>query len=272
MFRTDEKFASVIFAALRIEPRITKIILSNNNLGKFGLFELSKTLLFNKNIKIIEYENSIIHSYEFPFMNYGLGIFENKSVEELKLSHNLLNSNCEENLAKFISYFKGLKTLKLSHNNLKNGISSFFIALRKLYSKRQSRLENLYLQKCFIDEKSFYELGQLIKSKYCKLKILSLCFNKIPIININFWKQLMKNKSLDHIYLHRNYILNEDIKNIEKVISNSYIQNLYLYKNKINNFNNCLKILYRTKLIKDKNEENYIIIKNESFLNFFIFF
>ena len=264
--KIEEKFAPVIFSALRLEPRITKIILSSNNLGKFGLFELSKTLLFNKNIKIIEYEFSLNHSYDFPFINYGLGgLLENNSVEEINLSFNYLNPNCEENLAKFISYFKGLKTLNLSDNKLKSGISSLFIALRKLYSKGKTKLENLYLKRCFLDEISYYELGQLIKSKYCKLKILSISSNEIPI-NLNFWQKLIKNKSLINIYLNKNNIFNGDINYIVKAISNSYIRHLYLYKNKIYNFNNCLKLLYRTKLIKDKKEENSYLNKDESIL------
>jgi len=260
----EEKFTPIIFAPLRIEPRITKIILNYNNMEKLGLYELSKVLIFNKNIKIIDYKFTLLHSNYLPFINYGFGIFDNYSVEELNLSHNFLNDICRENLAKLISHFKGLKTINLSFNDFKKGLSSFFIILRKLYSKRKTKLENLYIKKCLLDETSFYELNELLKCKYCKLKILSINNNIIPF-NINFFKKLKKNKSLIKLYLNNNNISDNKIYDISKIISNTNIEHLYLHKNDIYNFNNYLRIIYRTKLLKDKNGKN-IVNNEESFL------
>ena len=258
----EEKFAPIIFAPLRIEPRITKINLSQNNLKKLGLYELSKTLLFNKNIKIIEYKLSLVNYQDLPFINYGFGIFDNYSVEELNLSNNKIDSNCQDNLAKLISHFKGLKTLILSDNNAKS-LSSFIIMLKKLYREGKTKLENLYLKKCLLDETTYYELCELAKCKYCKLKILSLNSNKIPI-NSHLLIKLKKNKSLTELNLSKNDIADNDVRNILKIISNSYIRSLYLFKNKISNFSNYLRIFYRTKIIKDKNEK--LSIANKSFL------
>ena len=255
----EEKFAPIIFAPLRIEPRITKINLSQNNLGKLGLYELSKTLLFNKNIKIIEYSLSLVDYQNLPFINYGFGIFDNYSVEELNLSNNIINSNCQDNLAKLISHFKGLKTLILSDNTIKS-LSSFIIMLKKLYREGKTKLQNLYLKKCLLDETTYYELSELVKCKYCKLKILSLNSNKIPI-NSDFLKKLKNNKSLKELNLTKNNIVDNDLQNISKIISNSYIRNLYLFKNKISNFSSYLRMFYRTKIIKDKNEKSNIIKK-----------
>ena len=263
--KISEKFSPVIFAPLRIEPRITKIILSRNKLGKLGLYELSKTLLFNKNIKIIDYSIVLMNSLEFSFINYGLGIFENFSVEELNFSHNYINSYFEENISKILLHFKNLKTLKLINKDIQNGISSFFITLKKLYRQRKTRLENLYLNKNKLDEKSFYELGELLKCKYCKLKKISLNNNNLPY-NINILKKCKNNKSLIEVYLSNNdEISDNDVNDISKILSNSYINYLNLSKNKIYNFDNFLRIIYRTKIIKEKNEKNNIVMK-ESFL------
>ena len=47
----EGRYANIIIAPIRIEPRIEKIIFMLNNLRENGLFEMSKTLLFNKNMK-----------------------------------------------------------------------------------------------------------------------------------------------------------------------------------------------------------------------------
>ena len=41
-----------------------------------------------------------------------------------------------------------------------------------------------------------------------------------------------------------------------RVISNTNIDYLYLYKNKINDFSQLLRIIFRTKLIKKEEEKN----------------
>ena len=46
----DKKFANTVLSPSRIEPRISQIIMSNNNLEERGFFELAKILIFNKKI------------------------------------------------------------------------------------------------------------------------------------------------------------------------------------------------------------------------------
>ena len=243
------EFASCILSPCRIEPKINQLKLTNNDLCANGFSELSKTILFNKSIKIIDYDLSFVKSIYLKFLD--LGIFENYSLEDLNLSFNLLKDDCEYYLIKLISRFKGLKTLNLSANNLKGGLSSFFIKLKRLYRKGNISLEILYLIDCSLDDKSLYELGELLKCKYCKLKKLYLNDN---LATSNFLKKIKKNNSLLEIYLSGSNINNNDIDNINRIISNTRIQQIYLYKNKINNFNKLLNILYRTKLIINDNE------------------
>ena len=258
----EGKFANIIVSPIRMEPRISNLVFSRNNLREPGLYEISKALLFNKCIKSIDFRISIIRSYYLHYIILGLRLFDNFTVEKLNLSSNYLKENSGDFLAEIISHFKGLKSLNLSGNELKGGLSSFFIALKKLYRKRKTKIEVLYLNRCTLDDSSFYELGELIKCKYCKLKKLYLNNNPIPL-HINFLKKIKKNKSLIDLYLNENKINKNDIDDINKIISNTNIRNFYLYKNEITNFDDCLKIIYRTKFIKNDNNNN---IKNNSIL------
>ena len=257
----EERFASIIITPARIEPRINKIILSQNNLRESGLYEIGKAIIFNKSIRNIDLNNSFLKNNYLDYLNIVLGLFDNYSVEELNLSYNKLEDISEENFAKIIIHFKKLKTLNLNINKLKNGISTFLIVLKNLYCKGETKLENLYLEECILNDESFYELGELLKCKYCKLKKLYLNKNILPN-NINFLKKLKKNKSLTEIHFNETGIGNNEVDDIMRIISNSDIRNLYLQKNKIINYNESLKLLYRTKIIKDEKEFNNIYLNN----------
>ena len=254
----EGRFANIILSPLKIEPRINNVVIARNNLRESGLYELSKLLIMNKNIKLVDFKTSILRSNFLDYFNYGMGFHDNYTLEELDLSNNYFKEDSEENLYKIISHLKGLKTLNLSSNELRKGLSLFFVVLKKLYRKRKTKLENLYLNRCILDEQSLYELGELLKGKFCKLKRLSLCGNSFPYNNNDFLKKLKKNKSLTEIYLNRNDIWNGDIDDILRIINNTGIKYLYLYKIRITDFNKLLNILYRTKLIGNKNDKNNI--------------
>ena len=187
----EGRFSLIILSPLKIEPNINRVSLSQNNLRECGLYEMGKVILFNKNIKIIEFNTHLLRTNFLEFLNNSLAIFDNNSVEVLNISFNYLKDNCEEYLAKLITYFKGLKTINLNNNELKRGISSFLIVLKDLYRKGKTKLETLFINKCLLDDASYYELGELLKCKYCKLKKLYLNFNTLPA-NINFLKKLKK--------------------------------------------------------------------------------
>ena len=258
----EGKYAYVILAPIRIEPRVNKISLSQNNLRECGFFEIGKNIIFNKGIKNIEYNTSLVRTNYIDYLNRSLGIFDNFSVESLNLSFNYLKENCEEYMAKLLSRLKGLKTLILTSNEYKKGLSSSFIVLKKLYREKKINLEVLVLNKCLLDDSSYYELGELVKCKYCKLKKLYLNFDTLPY-NINFIKKLKKNKSLTEIYLNKTDIGNNDVDDILRVINNTDIRYLYLFKNRITNFSDFLRIIYRTKIIEDNNKiDEDIILTN----------
>ena len=263
----EPNYTGIILAPIRIEPRINEIIMVQNILKEKGFIELSKILLFNKYLKIIDFHQIAIKSQEMQTLNNGLGIFDNFTLEELNLSYNYIKDDCEETLAKILTHLKGLKTLNFSSNDLKNGINSLLIVLKDLYRQKKINLENLILNKCALDDVAFYELGELLASKYCKLKNLYLNMNNIPAnVCENFLKKLKKNKSLTEIYFNKCNLANRDADNIMRIMSNSNIEYLYLYKNKFTDFDDCLKILYRTKLVLSKEEKSNNIIRGNSTL------
>jgi hypothetical protein len=238
-----------IVSPIKIEPRITNVFLDNNDLEEIGMLELNKVLLFNKGIKCLSNNNSSLKSRYLEYFTHFISKIDNSTLEELHLSDNFLTENSEEYLSKLLLHLKGLKTLNLSFNNLRSGLASSFVVLRKLYRKRLSKLENLYLSECAMSEESFYELGELIQSKFCKIKTLCLNMNSF-IKNSNFLKKIKKNKSLAKLYLNQTDIGDSDINDILKIINLTNINTLYLYKTKFTNFNKFLTILYRTKIIK----------------------
>ena len=239
-----------IISPIKIEPRITYVFLDNNDLQEIGMLELSKVLIFNKGIKCLSNKHSLLRTRHLEYFSLLMDRYNNYTLEELHLSDNFLKENSEEYLSKLIPHLKGLKTLNLSFNDLKNGLASSFVVLRKLYRKGKSKLENLYLKNCTLNEESIFELGELLKSKFCKLKKLCLNMNYV-INNSDFLKKIKKNKSLEELYLNQSDIGNNDINDILRIINLTNIKTLYLYKIKITDFNKFLTILYRTKIIKE---------------------
>ena len=259
----QNRFANAVISPSRLEPRISSMTMPQNKLDERGLYELSKVLIFNKFLKKCSFDTSLIRTYYLDYLNLGLGIYDNYTLEELNLSLNNLNQESGEYLSNILSHLKNLKTINLSSNEFKKGLSTFFVMLKNLYRQKKTNLENLVLNKCCLDNNSFYELGELLKSKYCNLKRLYLNNNIFPT-NCNFLKKLKKNKNLTQIYLNKNNLNETNIDDIMRVISNTQIETLYLCKNKINLFSDCLRILYRTKLIKSALSEK--IIAQPSFL------
>ena len=258
-------FSETVFSPIKIEPRISEISLSKNNLEFIALFELAKTLIFNKHIEKIHLDYSNIKYNYLEYFNFGFGIFDNYTLKELSLSCDEINKDSELFLAKLISHLKGLKIINLSRNNLNRGLTSFFILLKEFYAKNEINLETLFINNCQLDNSSFYELGELLKSPYCKLKKLCLNMNSIPD-SINFFKKLKQNKSLEELYLNKTNINDNDINDIMKLIRNTHIQTLYLYNNLISNFDDLIRIIYTTKVIKyvdNKIDENNSKIIND---------
>ena len=72
------------------------------------MFRLSKTLKFNKNIKVVNFHISALKTEHISNLVQGLGLFDNYNVEELDLSSNYL----KRNFCKNIISFKRIKNYK----------------------------------------------------------------------------------------------------------------------------------------------------------------
>ena len=258
---------SSIISPIKIEPRITNILLDKNDLREIGMLELGKVLIFNKGIKCLSNNHSLLKTRHLEYFSHLIEKNDNYTLEELHLSDNFLKENSGEYLSKLLSHLKGLKTLNLSFNDLKSGLASSFVVLRKLYRKGKSKLENLYLKNCTLNEESIFELGELLQCKFCKLKTLCLNMNSL-VKNKDFLKKIKKNKSLEELYLNQSDIGNNEINDILRIINLTNIKTLYLYKTKITDFNKLLTILYRTKIIKeDMNNLNINLDEETSLTN-----
>ena len=109
----EGKYASTVLSPSKLS-NFSSIILTKNNLRELGLLELSKNILFNKDLKNINLKQCLLKSNYLDFFNFGLGIFDNYTVETLDLSLNYLNEESEDFLSKILSHLKGLKTINLS--------------------------------------------------------------------------------------------------------------------------------------------------------------
>ena len=261
----EGRFSHICLSPIRICDFVEKLLLRQNNLRECGLLEIGKICVFNNNIKLIEMDTNLIRSNYLNYFTMAMGLFDNYSVEEINFSYNYLREEADEFLIKIVKHFKNLKVLNINSNELKRGLANFFIVLKDLYRHNKTKLEVLGLSKTNLDDSCFYELGELLKSQYCKLKIIYLNENPIPA-NCRIFKKLKKNKSLREIYLNKDNIGDEYVDDISRFMSNSNIKQVYLFKNKLHNFNGFLRILYRTKLIKKnhKKKNSSIIIKNEN--------
>ena len=253
-------YLEIILRPIRIEPRIEDIELDKNCFGSEGILELYKAMIFNKSIKKISIKSCLIKSLSLMKILKSIEYFENNNIEELDISSNYLQSDADEYLVKLISSLKELKILNLSFNILKCGLGPLFAALKNLYRYDKSKLETLILVNCNLDDISYYELGELLKSKYCKMKVLCLNENTIPT-NSNFFKAIKKNKSLEELYLYGCGITSDKTDEIDRIISNTNLEYLYLNSNGIHDFNQYIRIIYKNSMIKNENEQRKKDIK-----------
>ena len=251
----EGRFANIIISPIKLEQKISNINFGQNNIREWGLFELGKSISMNKNIKSILLKISLLRGYYLDFFASGFGIYDNYSIEELNLSMNYLKEDSAFALVKLLNHLKNLKTLNLSANEFRGGPKYIFIFLKHQFQKGKSKLENLYLNNCMLDDSSFYELGELIKSKFCKLKRLSVGGNSKPIFS-NFLKKIKYNRDLIELNLFKCGLKNKDIDDICRIINNTNIKHLNLFKNDFSLFGKCLDIIFRTKIIRRKDEIN----------------
>jgi hypothetical protein len=108
--------SSIILSPIRMEPRITNIELNKNRIDIYGIFELHKVLLFNKNIKTISIQSCAVKSKSLNTFHDHYTIYNNNNVEKLYMSSNYLKSDADSNLSNLLIHLKELKYLSLIVN------------------------------------------------------------------------------------------------------------------------------------------------------------
>ena len=116
-------------------------------------------------------------------------------------------------------------------------------------------MQQLNLNKCSLDESSIYELSELLKSKYCKLKILNLNRNNLRDIP-KLWKCIKKNNSLIKLYVNKSFINNNSINLINRAIScHLSLESLEIDKSNVKNSVLLIRVIKRTKVVLTMEEE-----------------
>ena len=262
-------YAILVSSSMRQDDRIKSVVMIENDLMELGMAEFGKTIIFNPYIKSFNYNKNRLYTYYFYYLTKACGTFENNTVEELNFYNNFLRDNVDDYLCEILQTFKNLKTLNISNNKLCSGISKFLNKLKLLYRHKKSKLENLNINKCFLDAYSIYELSECLKSRYCKLKSLYLNINYLNDYNSDIlFKAIKKNSSLKKLYLSRNVIGNSSTDKIARIISRFHesLEVIYLSQNEIRNSDNLLRIAFRTKVIYCKEEDKNKVLLDENFI------
>ena len=252
-------YSNMVTTPLKLDKRIKNVSFKQNNIADIGLFGLGEAVALNLNFESINIDKNLVRSYYLEYFIFALRIFNNYNVKEISFNNNIyLKEDIDDFLCEIIKHFKSLKSLNISNNDIKSGITKFCIQLKKLYRSGECELEELNLNKCNLDESSIYELSELIKCNKCKLKVLILSKNDI---NKKFFKCMKKNNSLTKIMLNKCKIKNEIVKNINLVISlHKSLESIDIGKNDIKSKNEFLKIVARS--IK-----NVTIFEKENIVN-----
>jgi hypothetical protein len=262
-------YAILVSSSMRQDDRIKSVVMIENDLMELGMAEFGKTIIFNPYIKSFNYNKNRLYTYYFYYLTKACGTFENNTVEELNFYNNFLRDNVDDYLCDILQTFRNLKTLNISNNKLCSGISKFLNKLKLLYRRKKSKLENLNINKCFLDSYSIYELSECLKSRYCKLKSLYLNINYLNDYNSDIlFKAIKKNSSLKKLYLSRNVIGNSSTDKIARIISRFHesLEVIYLSQNEIRNSDNLLRIAFRTKVIYCKEEDKNKVLLDENFI------
>ena len=187
-----------------------------------------------------------------------------KNIKFLDLTKNKLDEFCEDELIKIIDFFPNLNTLILNKNELKNSLTKFFCKMNVEYKLKKCKIKTLLLINTELSIKSILFLAELIKNKNCLIEILNLNNNNLNnFAGEIFLKNVQKNKNLIELYLYNCNLSDKNFESLSNIIKYSNVNWLYLYKNKINNYENILKLISNTNLIGiDKKNSEISIFNN----------
>ena len=249
--------ALMVTSPIKVIKNIKGVHFNQNILVDICLFEIGKASLFNKEIETLKYDRNKLRAYYCAYFTFTQRIFENYNIKEISISNNnYITEDIDILLCEIIKHFKNLEIINISNNELKSGIKNFCIELKKLYCVNKCKIEKLNFSNCILDNKSIYELSELLKCKKCKIKSLNLNKNNLKDA-LKFFTSIKKNKSLEELYVGESKINNNMIKKINKIISlHKNLEEFDLEKNFIKSLDQLTRIVYRSKVIKKCLVEN----------------
>jgi len=223
-----------------LNSAITHIDLSHNKLNSKSISYLSKSIRYNKNLKVLILKNNKISNSGcknfFKFLNSWN---ENIKLSHLDISNNEIGSDGVDTLSEFLKNTKTLFNLNISYNLI-------------------GSLGASILKNGFLSNKS--------------IKILNISYNGLCSEGINQLKDYFnENKILQTLNIGGNYLLEEGSESLSEIIKiNKSIKTIFIDNSNINSAKSTSSIA--ESLNSNKSISNFDITNNDldkiSFLRF----
>ena len=254
----DMNHIVILIEATKYIQNISKVNLSENILDEIGFFYLGESLCYTQSIKELDLSLVFSNSNSFKFLKIGMNNKVLFNIEKIDLSRNQKfdDSFCYH-LSLIIPYFPNLRILNLNFNKqIHKKLTYLFIQMKRLYEIKKCLIEELYLNKIEININSLYYLIELLKSRYCLIKIIS--FNNVNFNNFigkKLFHALTKNKILEEIYFYNCHFEDYQIKELLKTLPLFNLSKISFFNNNFHIFENILQILFITKRIQINDEK-----------------
>ncbi len=254
----DMNHIVILIEATKYIQNISKVYLSENILDEIGFFYLGESLCYTQSIKELDLSLVFSNSNSFKFLKIGMNNKVLFNIEKIDLSRNQKfdDSFCYH-LSLIIPYFPNLRILNLNFNKqIHKKLTYLFIQMKRLYEIKKCLIEELYLNKIEININSLYYLIELLKSRYCLIKIIS--FNNVNFNNFigkKLFHALTKNKILEEIYFYNCHFEDYQIKELLKTLPLFNLSKISFFNNNFHIFENILQILFITKRIQINDEK-----------------
>ena len=254
----DMNHIVILIEATKYIQNISKVYLSENILDEIGFFYLGESLCYTQSIKELDLSLVFSNSNSFKFLKIGMNNKVLFNIEKIDLSRNQKfdDSFCYH-LSLIIPYFPNLRILNLNFNKqIHKKLTYLFIQMKRLYEIKKCLIEELYLNKIEININSLYYLIELLKSRYCLIKIISI--NNVNFNNFigkKLFHALTKNKILEEIYFYNCHFEDYQIKELLKTLPLFNLSKISFFNNNFHIFENILQILFITKRIQINDEK-----------------
>lgn len=219
----------ILAEILKNNNTLQKINLSDNFISDNGFTFIINALVNNSSIVSLNLSyNNIIDLIldQYPLLD---NFRKNKSLQELRLSHNMLTTDGIIVLSEILKYNSSLLTLDLSINKITANQLNYLTDALKV----NKTLTELILTRNLIKDDGFYQIINILKENI--LKDLWISSNEITDINIKYLCEVLKiNSSLRSLDLSFNNLTDISIYYLADILEdNETLEYLDLSNNKI---------------------------------------